>query len=81
MEGKKALLTWHDSLGVLTRTPSQLTQAMPGAIYTDIKCLFADSLQSCKIQEIYIGQITASTGRLYLFNCAPVLVTGQPSIN
>ena len=27
VEGKEALLTWYDSLGVFTRIPSQLTQA------------------------------------------------------
>ena len=26
MEGKEALLTWYDSMGVLTKTPSQVTQ-------------------------------------------------------
>ena len=71
VEGKEALLTWYDSVGVLTRTPSQLTQAMPGAIISDRVASY----------RMYIGQITAATGRLYLFNCAPVLVTGQPSIN
>ena len=29
VEGKEALLTWYDSLEVLTRTSSQLTQASP----------------------------------------------------
>ena len=76
VEGKEALLTWYDSVEVLTRIPQLHNLA---GCY--IKCLLVDSLQSCKLQEMYIGQITAVTGRLYLFNCAPVIVTEQLSIN
>ena len=31
--------------------------------------------------EMYVGQITAAKCWLDLFNTAPVIVTGQPSIN
>ena len=36
VEGKEVLLTWYDSVGVLTRASSQLTQAMPDAIKVTI---------------------------------------------
>ena len=39
------------------------------------------NFKSCKLQGMYIGQITAAACWLDLFNHAFVIVTGQPSIN